>query len=286
FLTNQKNLISNIKERTENEKFKEIVTFETLQTVLPRGKCDYIFYDNHFKIVGSTYEHKVFYSSVKGIFYLEKYDFDQNDNKEYFLALNVDPSIRQGQTRYSFIVINFYEVEEEEFTLNLTEEDKIKHKDLQAEYTGPVGSSFLKIMKILTNSKVFTTKDFVTKEGNRSLKCASKAYEGYLYPLSKSLLFLPKAIYMPHGDISLVEFSRVNLSVLTAKTFDMKIFTSEGQFTFNSIQKEDFGPIERYFSEHNINVRSEVIDDQDEYSEEEDEEDTTDIMNTSDGEED
>lgn len=253
FITENNNLANAIKERGQATKSKEIVTFESLQCILPRGKNGFIFYVNFLKMIGSTYEHKIFYKNIKKIFYLEK------ENKECYLAMNIDPPIRQGQTSYSFIVMIFNNNEEEEFDIVLTEEDQKNHPGLKTNYSGDVGETFLSIIKAITNCPTIRTGAFVTLNGHKSLRCSVKAFDGHFYPLDNFLLFLPKAILMPLSDIAEVEFSRVNLSAFAAKTFDMKISTFEKGFTFNSLPKEDFGQLEQYFSEKNIKVVSEVL---------------------------
>lgn len=267
FVTENMQIANEIKERTQTTKSKEIITFETLQSVVPRGKNDYIFYNNLFKMVGSTYEHKVLYTSVKRVYYLEK------DNKENYMAIQIDPPIRQGQTRYSFIVMIFNPEEEEELTLNIGKEDSEKFPNLQSTYTGNVGKTFLDILKELTKCKVTTIGNFMTLTRGKNLKCSLKAFDGHLYPLEKSLLFLPKAIHMPLNEIQNVEFSRINVSTFAAKTFDMKITTIDKSYTFNSLPKEDFGQLEQYFSEKGVKVISEVIADEVSYSSEDNDED-------------
>lgn len=253
FVTENTEIASNIKARTQITKSKEIITFESLQSVLPRGKNDYIFYNNLLKMVGSTYEHKILYSSIKHIYYLEK------DNKEIYCAINIDPPIRQGQTRYSFIVMIFGPTEEEEYELNIAADDKEALPNLKDKYSGSIGDVFYKILQNTSNSKSTKAGAFTTLSGGKNLKCSLKAFDGHLYPLDKSLMFLPKAIYMPLNEIQYIEFSRVNISTYAAKTFDMKVTTLSKTFMFNSLPKEDFGQLEQYFSEKNIRVVSEVI---------------------------
>lgn len=266
FVTENSNIVSAIKERGQSTKSKEVVTFDSLQCVLPRGKNGYVFYLNFFKMIGSTYEHKIFYKSVKKIFYLEK------DNKECYLALSIDPPIRQGQTSYFHVVMVFNNNEEEDFEVTVSSEDFDNFPGLKRSYTGEVGETFLSVISSMSNCEPIRTGAFVTLNGHKSLRCSVKAFDGHLYPLDKSLLFLPKAIYMPLGDILEVEFSRVNLSTFAAKTFDMKITTTDKGFTFNSLPKEDFGQLEQYFGEKNIKVVSEVLVEENSESSEEVEE--------------
>ncbi|EJW04882.1 hypothetical protein EDEG_00102 [Edhazardia aedis USNM 41457] len=259
FINENPNLIDEIKERLQKSGGlnEEIVTFETLQSVVPRGKNDYIFYTNLFKMVGSTYEHKVLYSSIKNVFMLEK------DLNEVFAAIHIDPPIRQGQTRYNFVVLIFNKEELEDFSLKLTEENKLKYPQLKETYSGPVYETFIDVLCHVVSPKtnIIRSTEFRTLSTNKgSLKCSLKAFDGHLYPLENCLLFLPKAIYMPLKEIILVEFSRINVSSFAAKTFDMKVTTVDKSYMFNTIAKEDFGPLEQYFGSKKVKVTSEVVD--------------------------
>ncbi|KAM0675346.1 FACT complex subunit ssrp1 [Gurleya vavrai] len=270
FVTDNLKICDEIKERTEITKANEILAIESIQSLVPRGKNDYIFYDTFFKMVGSTYEHKIFYSSIKQIFWLEK------ENNEHFLAFEADPPIRQGQTRYSFVVMVFKDDIEEEISLNLTSEDKRRFPSLLQEYSGSLGFSFMQILKSMTNAKVHKVGSFSTLSGIKNVKCTLKASDGHLFPLDSYLIFMPKAILMPLKEIQNIEFSRVNVSKFAAKTFDMKIEMEDKTFMFASLPKEDFGQLEQYFSEKNIKITSEVINEVHSYSSEDEEEEIED----------
>jgi structure-specific recognition protein 1 len=56
------------------------------------------------------------YTAVTKLFLLPK-----PDDMHYNLVLNINPPIRQGQTRYPFLVFQFEREEEVELTLNLNE---------------------------------------------------------------------------------------------------------------------------------------------------------------------
>lgn len=158
---------------------------------------------------------------------------------------------------------------EEDFTLALSAEDRIKFPSLKEEYTGCTGKSFYEVLKGFTKPKISTVGSFSTLNNGKSLKCSLKASDGHLYPLDNSMIFLPKAIYMPLSEIQNVEFSRVNVSKFAAKTFDMKITTCDKDYMFASLPKEDFGQLEQYFTEKNIKITSEVIAEEMSYSSEE-----------------
>ncbi|KAF7684624.1 FACT complex subunit POB3 [Astathelohania contejeani] len=267
FALKNRELAPLIKERIGGGAIKEVVTFSVLPSVYPRGKNEYIFCQGMLLVKGSTYEHKIMYSSIKGVFVLEKVA-----DVSTFVALQLEPAIRQGQTKYNFIVLEFEHGIEEEFEISQEDVDEIGN-GLECHYSGSILDSFLAILRCFSKAKTYTSEVFETPSKRKSMKCAFKAQEGFLYPLSKGLLFLPKAIYMPHNLITEVEFSRINLSVLAAKTFDLKVIGDGFEHPFSGLAKDEFGPFERYLSNYGIQMRSEVIEDEEsEYEDEEEEE--------------
>ncbi|WEL39049.1 FACT complex subunit SSRP1-like protein [Encephalitozoon hellem] len=246
FVSNKK-AIEEIKEGCSSSVDDEIFKMEGLSLSYPRGKFNLIFFRDYLRLVGSSYDHKIYYKSVKQLYMLEKgYIRDE----ERYAVICVDPPIRQGQTRYDYIVVSFDDTECE-----VSADDE----RLKKEYSGLYSSVFSEVMEALCVIRA-TKSTFESRDGMRCLRCAIKAYEGQLYPLEDCMLFLPKAIRLGLNEISLVEFSRINLSSMQAKTFDMTLFC-EGSYTFNGISKDEFGMLEQYFHSKGVKARSEIIDD-------------------------
>ncbi|AFM98626.1 nucleosome-binding factor SPN subunit POB3 [Encephalitozoon hellem ATCC 50504] len=246
FVSNKK-AIEEIKEGCSSSVDDEIFKMEGLSLSYPRGKFNLIFFRDYLRLVGSSYDHKIYYKSVKQLYMLEKgYIRDE----ERYAVIYVDPPIRQGQTRYDYIVVSFDDTECE-----VSADDE----RLKKEYSGLYSSVFSEVMEALCVIRA-TKSTFESRDGMRCLRCAIKAYEGQLYPLEDCMLFLPKAIRLGLNEISLVEFSRINLSSMQAKTFDMTLFC-EGSYTFNGISKDEFGMLEQYFHSKGVKARSEIIDD-------------------------
>lgn len=78
------------------------------------------------------------------------------DNRQMFFVLSLDPPIKQGQTRYHYLVLLFGIEEETSIELPFTEEElKDKYEDkLTKELSGPVYEVLGKIMKVLVNRKL------------------------------------------------------------------------------------------------------------------------------------
>lgn len=78
------------------------------------------------------------------------------DNRQMFFILSLDPPIKQGQTRYHYLVWLFLNDEETSMELPFTEEElKTKYEDkITKELSGPVYEVLGKIMKTLVNRKL------------------------------------------------------------------------------------------------------------------------------------
>lgn len=73
-------------------------------------------YEASFRLRGKTYDYKIQYGSIKKFFLLPK-----NDDTHTLIVLGLDPPLRQGQTRYPFLVMQLKLDEEISLELNMTE---------------------------------------------------------------------------------------------------------------------------------------------------------------------
>jgi structure-specific recognition protein 1 len=73
-------------------------------------------YESSFRLRGKTYDYKIQYQSIKKFFILPK-----NDETHTLITMGLDPPLRQGQTRYPFIVMQLKNDEEVSIDLNMTE---------------------------------------------------------------------------------------------------------------------------------------------------------------------
>lgn len=117
-------------------------------------------YDSSFRLRGKTYDYKIQYDHIKKFIVLPK-----PDDMHFMLCIGLDPPLRQGQTRYPFLVMQFKGDEEVTLDLNITEEElEGKYKDkLVGHYEQPLHQVVTYIFKGLANKKVTApAKDFTT----------------------------------------------------------------------------------------------------------------------------
>lgn len=137
-----------------------VATFPEVLHLTPRGRFDIDMYLTSFRLRGKTYDYKIPFEHVKKFMALPK-----PDDMHFMLCIGLDPPLRQGQTRYPFVVMQFKKDDESTIDLNMSEEMRLeKYQDkLEAHYEEPMHQVVIKIFRGLSNKKVSTpAKDFET----------------------------------------------------------------------------------------------------------------------------
>lgn len=218
-------------------------------------------YEASFRLRGKTYDYKIQYEAIKKFMVLPK-----PDDLHFMLCVGLDPPLRQGQTRYPFIVMQAKKDEEVTIDLNLTEEQlKEEYKDrLQPHYEQPLHQVITYIFKGLANKKITSpAKDFMTHRNQFGIKCSIKAAEGFLYCLEKAFMFVPKpATYVSYDQTSTIVFSRVSGAVSALSTFDIAVHMKNGPtHSFSNINREDLKALESFFKLKGLRVKNEIDED-------------------------
>lgn len=164
-------------------------------------------YENSFRLRGKTYDYKIQYDHVKKFFLLPK-----PDDVHMMAVIGLEPPLRQGQTRYPFLVMQFKKEEDMEFDLNITEEVLKQKYDgrLQMHYESAAHQVVSSIFRGLTAKKITQpSREFSSHHQQSGVKCSNKANEGHLFFLDKAFLFVPKpAVYMSFDNVQHVTLSR------------------------------------------------------------------------------
>ncbi|KAI8147611.1 hypothetical protein BJV82DRAFT_507931 [Fennellomyces sp. T-0311] len=235
---------------------ENIVQFQEVLCLTPRGRYNIDMYQDFLRLRGKTYDYKILYSNIIKLFLLLK-----PDEMHVMFVIGLDPPLRQGQTKYPFLVFQFVREEEIDVELNLDETtlaEKYENK-LHKRYDAPTYEVVSTIFRSLTNRKVTVPGSYRSHHGAHALKCSMKANEGYLYPLEKSFLFIPKPpTFIPFSEIGVVTFSRVGTtSGGSSRTFDMKFHMKGGNdIQFSSINREEYANMEDFLRQKRIKVKS------------------------------
>lgn len=174
-----------------------------------------------------------------------------------FFVVSLDPPIKQGQTRYHFLVLLFGMEEETSIELPFTEKElKEKYDDkLTKELSGPVYEVLGKIMKIIINRKLTGPGTFLGHSGTPAVGCSFKAAAGYLYPLERGFIYVHKPpMHIRFEEISCVNFARGGGST---KSFDFEVELKSGtNHTFSSIEKEEYAKLYDFIVSKKITVKN------------------------------
>lgn len=234
-----------------------IVSFSDVLFLTPRGRYDIDMYPTSLRLRGKTYDYKIQYKQIERIFSLPK-----PDDAHHLVVLQIDPPLRQGQTRYPFLVLQFLREEETELVLNLSDEEyELKYKDrLKKSYDSQTQLVMSHCLKGLTERRLIVPGLFQSRFLQAGVACSLKASEGYLYPLDRSFLFVTKpTVYIPYSEVSSVTMSRTSTGVSASRTFDLEVNLrgSNQSHVFANIDKEDQETVERYCQEKGLRIKNE-----------------------------
>lgn len=232
-----------------------IVKFKQVLLQTPRGRYDMDMYPTFLRLHGKSYDYKIPYSTVIRLFLLP-----HNDQRSVYFVITLDPPIRQGQTRYPHIVIQFVKEDWSDLTLEVDEETlagKYEGK-LQKEMAGPTYEIFSKVMKSVAGQKIYLPGTFQSSGGNQGVACSYKANNGYLYPLEKGFMFVVKPpVHIRFDEVSAVNFSRVASGVGQSRSFDLEIETKSGvSFIFASIEKREYSKLFDFLKSKKIKIQN------------------------------
>jgi structure-specific recognition protein 1 len=108
-----------------------VLSFGEVLVLTPRGRYDVDMFPDFLRLRGKTYDYKIIYTSISRLFLLPKDDqhvlfiVSRCPMFSFFLTsplqLGLSTPIRQGQTRYQYLVMQFSREEEITAELNMTE---------------------------------------------------------------------------------------------------------------------------------------------------------------------
>ncbi|XP_018364446.1 PREDICTED: FACT complex subunit Ssrp1 [Trachymyrmex cornetzi] len=229
-----------------------IAIFREIHCLTPRGRYDIKIFQTFFQLHGKTFDYKIPMSTVLRLFLLP-----HKDNRQMFFVVSLDPPIKQGQTRYHYLVLLFNQEEETSIELPFTEKElKEKYEDkLTKELSGPTFEVLGKVMKVIINRKLTGPGRFTGHTGTPAISCSFKAAAGYLYPLERGFIYVHKPpIHIRFEEIASLNFARGGGST---RSFDFEIeLTSGVVHTFSSIEKEEYGKLFDFITAKKLRVKN------------------------------
>ncbi|KAL5501768.1 POB3 [Sanghuangporus vaninii] len=234
-----------------------IVNFEEILVLTPRGRYDMDMFPDFLRLRGKTYDYKINYDGISKLFLLPK------DDQHVLFILSLMNPIRQGQTRYHFLVMQFDREEEIKAELNIDDEELVKYEKLQKSYESSSFEVVSSIFRSLSRNKIIGSGSYSSRTGHPGIKANLKAVQGDLFILEKYIFFVAKTpLLIEFSDIHQVTFSRVGGPMATSRTFDLVIVTKSGpEHTFSSINKEEHENLEGYLKGKKLRVKSTMAED-------------------------
>lgn len=229
-----------------------IAIFREIHILTPRGRYDIKLFNTFFQLHGKTFDYKIPMSTVLRLFALP-----HRDNRQIFFVISLDPPIKQGQTRYHFLVLLFRKEEETSIDLPYTEEElttKFEGK-LEKSLSGPTYEVLGKVMKAIINRKITGPGSFMGHSGTPAISCSYKAAAGFLYPLERGFIYIHKPpIHIRFDEIASVNYARGGGNT---RSFDFEIELKSGTVhTFSSIEKEEYGKLFDYITSKKLHVKN------------------------------
>uniref|UniRef100_A0A131Z369 FACT complex subunit SSRP1 n=1 Tax=Rhipicephalus appendiculatus TaxID=34631 RepID=A0A131Z369_RHIAP len=229
-----------------------MVTFKELQCLTPRGRYDIKIFPSFIQLHGKTFDYKIPLTTVLRLFLLP-----HKDNRQVFFVLSLDPPIKQGQTRYHFLILLFNKEEDTSIELALSDADiKEKFDDkLQKNMSGPTFEVISRVMKAVVQRKITVPGNFKGHGGTNCITCSYRAGNGLLYPLERGFIYIHKPpVHIRFDEISCVNFARSGGST---RSFDFEVEAKSGLVhTFSSIEKEEYGRLFDYVSEKKLRIKN------------------------------
>ncbi|KAG2464700.1 SSRP1 protein, partial [Polypterus senegalus] len=229
-----------------------VCIFRELQCLTPRGRYDIRIYPTFLHLHGKTFDYKIPYTTVLRLFLLP-----HKDQRQMFFVISLDPPIKQGQTRYHFLILLFSKDEDISLTLNMNEEDVEKKFEgkLTKNMSGSLYEMVSRVMKALVNRKITVPGNFQGHSGAQCITCSYKASSGLLYPLERGFIYVHKPpVHIRFDEISCVNFAR---GTTTTRSFDFEIETKQGnQYTFSSIEREEYGKLFDFVNSKKLNIKN------------------------------
>ncbi|CAH0380893.1 unnamed protein product [Bemisia tabaci] len=230
-----------------------IAIFREIPCVTPRGRYDIKMFETFFQLHGKTFDYKIPMSTVQRLFLLP-----HKDGRQKFFVVSVDPPIKQGQTRYPYVVFTFNS-DDEEISIELPlSEEELKEKyegKLSKELSGQTYDVLGSLMKAITKTKIIVPGSFVGASGTPAVGCSYKAAAGYIYPLERGFMFVHKPpMYIRFEELSSVNFARGAGSM--TRSFDFEIMLKSGMVhTFSSIDKGEYQKLFNFVSSKKLVIK-------------------------------
>ncbi|XP_076817468.1 FACT complex subunit SSRP1-like [Clavelina lepadiformis] len=230
-----------------------ICIFQDLQCLTPRGRYDIRMYPKFIQLHGKTFDYKITYTSILRLFLLP-----HKDQRQIFFVVSLDPPLKQGQTRYHFLILLFYKEDDLFAELTLSDEEIEERFDgkLQKTMSGPMYEVVSRVVKHLVQRKITVPGSYKGVGGVQSITCTYKASSGFLYPLERGFMYVHKPpVHIRFDEIATVNFARGTTKI--NRSFDFEVETrSKGNYVFSNIERDQYAALYDFVSNKKLKIKN------------------------------
>ncbi|KAK3884833.1 hypothetical protein Pcinc_010918 [Petrolisthes cinctipes] len=207
-----------------------LAIFREVQCLTPRGRYDIKVYPTFIQLHGKTFDYKIPVTTVLRLFLLP-----HPDQRQHFFVVSLDPPIKQGQTRYPYLILLFSGDDSDAIELPLSEEE------LQEKYEG-------RLEKEISGAQFET---FRFSRHQLFLPCR----RWLPLPVGACLIYVHKPpVHIRFDEITSVNFAR---SGSTTRSFDFEVeIKNGGVHTFSSIEKGEYNRLFDYVNQKKLRIKN------------------------------
>ncbi|KAJ1611775.1 structure-specific recognition protein 1 (recombination signal sequence recognition protein) [Cryptosporidium canis] len=231
----------------------KVCRWNDIHLLVPRGRFEIEVLVNCLKLHGKSFDYTILFQSISRLFLLPR-----PGTSLVNLVVALETPMRQGNTKYPFVVMQFDTQQDEdiEMPLNLSEREVQRFTGLSPVMTGKFWDIVTRILKSLTGHSIIVPGDFRSASQYHCIRCSYKAQDGLLYPLNRSFIFITKPVILVRfDDVLNIEFSRMGGN--QTRFFELTItIRGGGEYSFTSIDKAEYNPLIKFLQEKNIRIKN------------------------------
>ncbi|KAH7650222.1 structure-specific recognition 1 (SSRP1) (recombination signal sequence recognition) [Cryptosporidium bovis] len=231
----------------------KVCRLNDIHLLVPRGRYEIEVLVNCMKLHGKSFDYTILYKSISRLFLLPR-----PGSSLVNLVVALETPMRQGNTKYPFVVMQFDTQQDDdiEMPLNLPEKELERFSGLSSVMTGKFWDIITRILKSLTGHSIIVPGDFRSAYQYHCIRCSYKAQDGLLYPLNRSFIYITKPVIMiRYDDVLNIEFSRMGGN--QTRFFELTIsIKGGGEYSFTSIDKAEYNPLIKFLQEKNIRIKN------------------------------
>lgn len=232
-------------------KMDSVSMLNDVALLVPRGRYEIDMGRKALKFHGKSYDYTIQYSNISRMFLLPR-----PNSPHIAFVLGLENAMRQGQTRYPFVVLQF----DNESILNVSvnlEVHELNAFSLEKQMEGKTYDVVTRLFRALVGKSIVVPGDFKTTNDGHGLTCSYRAHSGHLYPLNRSFLFITKpVIFIRYEDVVSVEFSRTGIN--SQNRFFSFIVSAKGgqEYEFTSLDRNEYKPLVEFLQAKNIRIKN------------------------------